>query len=141
VTYDSSAVALWAHVEMVCMFAVACLPSIPKIFKTLKGTGIFTTFKSWASSVRTTSTTSSRGTTWTDPKGTLPRSYHQIDEESTANLTKDGPTTLSRSRNGPDPTQEGIVLTTRVTTRMEENNDFNAAEDDYHRQHPWATHR
>ncbi|RYP16392.1 hypothetical protein DL765_005172 [Monosporascus sp. GIB2] len=138
ITYDASAVALWAHVEMTTMFMVACVPSIPKALRGMGVHALFATLKTWATSARSTALSANRGATWMDQKEDTQSPYRQIEEHSLAPLTNDGKTEHLHDRNWADISHEGILRTTQVTTNTEEDLS-GAAGSNYHRQHPWVT--
>lgn len=127
-TYTVSALALCSFAELVFIFAVVCVPSVPVVVKSLGESKIVASLKLWTRhSFRKTQP--SRAYPLSGAPDQAP--YEQVDEYSTKSLGNGQHDNYSHHH-----VSSGITLTTHVITVSEER-DQNTATFGYQDQHLW----
>lgn len=128
----------WA--EMVLLFVVACVPSLPKVFMSLGLAKMFSSLTSWALPYGSDSRLSNRMRSRTRPVNVEAPGrnvYHQIDEYSLGNLTPKGTGVNSVFPEAHHPQRGRIIRTTHITATEEYtlNTDTSLSYQDHH---PWT---
>ncbi|KAI1127897.1 hypothetical protein F5Y10DRAFT_242005 [Nemania abortiva] len=122
-TYQVGTVILAGFAELTLLFIVACVPSVPKAFGSLRN--LYASIKS------TIRTSGNRGTHESDPTGSLPlKKYQQINEDILDRGAGGVEVEVKNSRTDSD-----IVRTTEFLATEGYNSDTN--DTDFLRQHPW----
>ncbi|KAI0102570.1 hypothetical protein GGR51DRAFT_526991 [Nemania sp. FL0031] len=146
--YDLSPVALWDVVEMTLVIVIACLPSIPVIFKDPRIRSLWPLMKSPASSLgKANSSTklTSHGTVDSSNRN----AYQQLEEHSLSTLTanmhgndlivKSYGAAAQLSEPTHDQAQMSITLTKSFTTQIDQGDGIAfPSNHDFHIHHPWA---
>ncbi|KAI1824025.1 hypothetical protein F4861DRAFT_508164 [Xylaria intraflava] len=147
--YDLSSVSLWDVVEMTLIIIIACLPSIPAVFRHPRIFSSWVSLQTWAGSFQNTNATLSQ---WTRTSRGVAQSsnqqtYHQLEEHSLSVLRGDAHgDNISANRCGirhPEPAhdaaQNSITLTTEFTAHInQDDGTFARNSHDFHVHHPWA---
>ncbi|KAI0402970.1 hypothetical protein F4802DRAFT_326249 [Xylaria palmicola] len=134
-TFTVSAVAMCCWAEMVFLFVVVCVPSVPSVAKSLGATRAFTTLK------KKTWTWPSRGKTQEYPQPGVPKqaSYEQVDDYTLNSLGGEPTDGHSHRPGGHALSASEIRRVTQIVAVSEEHNPDTAA---FERQlqNPWDTH-
>ncbi|KAI0876397.1 hypothetical protein GGS24DRAFT_498827 [Hypoxylon argillaceum] len=135
-TFTVSAVAMCCWAEMVFLFVVVCVPSVPPATKGLRASKAVESLKLWAS--HHGGKTQSSGT-YTQPSASEQATYEQVDEYSLKG-SRDGQNDTNFHHSNKLPiSASAITLTTHVVTVTEDHGPNTATLGNQH-QHPWITY-
>jgi len=131
-TFAVSAVALCCWTEMVFLFMVACVPSVPVVLRSFGAPKALASLKLWASQYY--GKTEASNVSYTRPRTSEQSPYARIDEY---NLKPRTGVQDDEYRRPPNESASAIVRTTHVVTYSEEH-DPNLLMAENQSQHPWA---
>lgn len=137
-TFIISAVTMCCWAEMVLLFVVVCVPTLPKVIVSLGLPKMFSSLRTWALSYRS-KTQSSNGTgSRTRPayEASGRSAYQQIDEYILNPLNHSSRDMYSAQSSVHVPQDASILRTTHFTATEEYTR--NVDDFSYQRQHPWA---